>query len=187
MEVDREGAGKAEVRRLAEAMGRRRLIKPPDVLSALRVPLAVGFLLFETAVVRFVILGIVALTDLADGFWARRIGSSRIGGVLDAVVDKLFMVTAFFVVWRSGELTLIETFAAVLRDVLAALGFVVSWMLGRPTTVPARIGGKAVTVCQGLTLIAFLAGSELLRPLVWATGAISLYAVVDYGNVAWRR
>ncbi len=176
-----------EPRVAGNAESPRNLIRPPDVLSAIRIPLAIAFLVIEHAGVRFAILAVVAVTDLADGFWARRIGSSRIGSVLDAVVDKLFMVTAFFVVWRSGVLSLIETLGAVLRDVLAALGFIISWIAGRPTAVPARIGGKAVTVCQGLALVAFLAESDLLRPLVWATAAISLYAVADYGRVAWRR
>ena len=59
-------------------------------------------------------------------------------------------------------------------------------LLRKPTTLPARVGGKAVTILQGLTLVAFLAGSDLLRPLAWATGAVSLYAIYDYSREALR-
>src|SRR5690348_18023113 len=40
---------------------------------------------------------------------------------------------------------------------------------GRPVALPARAGGKAVTVGQILTLVAFVVESPLVRPLAWAT------------------
>jgi len=55
-----------------------------------------------------------------------------------------------------------------------------------PRAIPARPGGKAVTVAQVLTLVAFLLRSPLLRPLAWATGAIAIYAIWDYYRVAPR-
>jgi hypothetical protein len=54
----------------------------------------------------------------------------------------------------------------------------------RPRAIPARAGGKAVTVAQVLTLAAFLLDSPLLRPMAWATGAIAIYAIWDYYRVA---
>ena len=62
--------------------------------------------------------------------------------------------------------------------------FVGVTILRRPVALPARAGGKAVTVCQILTLLALIAGSSLARPLAWATGAVSVYAIWDYGRVA---
>ena len=103
------------------------------------------------------------------------------------MVDKLFMGAAFFVVLRSGFLNPLEIVGVLLRDIVAGMSFLGVTLLGRPATLPARAGGKAVTVCQALTLVAFLAGSDLLRPLAWATGGISLYAIADYVNVAWHR
>ena len=43
--------------------------------------------------------------------------------------------------------------------------------------------GAAIT----LTLLAFLAGSDLVRPLAWATAAISVYAIADYTRAARLR
>jgi phosphatidylglycerophosphate synthase len=97
------------------------------------------------------------------------------------------MMAAFWVVFRSGVLAPLELLGVLVRDLMAIVGFLGSWMLRKPTTLPARAGGKAVTVAQLLTLIAFLAGSELSRPLAWATAAISLYAITDYSRVAWSR
>jgi hypothetical protein len=74
----------------------------------------------------------------------------------------------------------------VARDIVAALGYVGAWLWRRPTALPARAGGKAVTVLQLLTLVAFIARSPLVRPLAWATAAVGLYAIWDYGRAAAR-
>lgn len=163
-----------------------RLVQAPDLLTALRLPLAVAFVLVEDTELRLGVVLAAAVSDVADGIWARRLGGSRVGAILDPVVDKLFMAAAFVVVWRSHVLSVWEVLGVVVRDIVASLGFLATVVLRRPTTLPARAGGKAVTVGQILTLIAFLAGSDLLRPLAWATAAMSVYAITDYGRLAWR-
>jgi phosphatidylglycerophosphate synthase len=176
-----QGTG-APVRRQA-----RPLVQPPDVLTALRLPLALAFLLVEGMAARLAIVVVAAATDFVDGIWARRIGGSRLGVVLDPICDKVFMVAAFAVVFRSGVLTPLELLGVLLRDIVALVAFLATWALRRPTTLPARAGGKAVTVGQLLTLIAFLAQSDLVRPLAWATAAIAVYAIADYSRAARNR
>jgi len=163
------------------------LLSPPDLLTAARIPLAIAFLVVPGSGARLGVVVAAALSDMFDGVWARRLGGSRLGIVLDPVCDKVFMMAAFWVVFRSGVLAPLELLGVLVRDLMAIVGFLGSWMLRKPTTLPARAGGKAVTVAQLLTLIAFLAGSELTRPLAWATAAISLYAIADYSRVAWSR
>jgi phosphatidylglycerophosphate synthase len=105
---------------------------------------------------------------------------------MDPVSDKVFMLTAFGVLAATGALGWIEVGGVLLRDVLAPLGYLASVVARRPFTVPARFGGKAVTVGQTLTLLAWLLDSSLLRPLAWATAAMALYAIADYGRLAVR-
>lgn len=133
---------------------------------------------------RLIILVVAAATDLLDGVIARRIGSSRFGPVIDPVADKLFMLAAFIVVAMSGQLQWYETAGVLLRDLVATLAFIYVVVTRRPRAIPARLGGKAVTVAQLLTLLAFLTESPLIRPLAWSTAAIALYAIWDYGKVA---
>lgn len=161
----------------------KRAVAWPDALTAARLPLAVVFLAVDDAVVRAVALAVAALSDLIDGWLARRFGGSRLGPALDPVADKLFMAAGFWVVLGSGLLNAFEIVAVLLRDIVALFAFLTTVVLGRPTTLPARAGGKAVTVVQLLTLGAFLTGSDLIRPLAWATGAVSLYAIADYMRV----
>lgn len=159
---------------------------PADLLSFMRIPCALAFLLVSDPDWRLGILAASAATDLLDGPLARRFGSSALGPVVDPIADKLFMACAFGVVAFSGRLELYEIAAVLLRDIVATVAFVTTIVSKRPRAIPARPGGKAVTVAQVLTLVAFLVDSPLLRPMAWATGAIAIYAIWDYYRVAPR-
>jgi cardiolipin synthase (CMP-forming) len=157
---------------------------PADLLSFMRIPLAIAFVLVPNPDWRLGILAASAASDLLDGPLARRFGGSALGPVVDPIADKLFMACAFGVVAFSGELELYEIAAVLLRDIVATVAFVSTVASHRPRAIPARPGGKAVTVAQVLTLLAFLLDSPLLRPMAWATGAIAIYAIWDYYRVA---
>lgn len=157
-----------------------------NVLSASRIPLAVAFAAVPDARVRLGVLAAAAATDLLDGWTARRFGPSSLGAKVDPVADKVFSLTAFGVLALSGALAPLEVLGVLLRDILTPFGYLASVVARRPFTTPARAGGKAVTVGQALTLCAWLLGSALLRPLAWATAAMALYAIWDYGRLAVR-
>jgi phosphatidylglycerophosphate synthase len=154
-----------------------------DLLSAARIPLAVAFPLASNSW-RMIILALAAATDLLDGPLARRFGSSALGSLIDPVADKLFMAAAFGVVAVSGQLAAYEVVGVLLRDIVATVAFAITVYSRRPRAIPARAGGKAVTVAQVLTLVAFLTGSPLLQPLAWATTALGIFAIWDYYHVA---
>jgi phosphatidylglycerophosphate synthase len=158
-----------------------------DAITLVRIPLAVAFPFFTGTSARLLLLALACATDLGDGWWARRFGSSRIGVILDPIVDKLFMAAAFGVVLFSGTLAWYEVVGLLIRDIVASIAFFITVATGHATTVPARAGGKAVTVLQLLTLLAFVLGSTLLRPLAWATAAVALYALYDYNSPFFRK
>jgi CDP-diacylglycerol--glycerol-3-phosphate 3-phosphatidyltransferase/cardiolipin synthase len=148
--------------------------------------LAVSFLVVDDVWARVAIVAVAAATDLLDGPIARRFGSSALGAVLDPIADKLFMACAFGVVAFSRRLEWYEIAGVLIRDIVATVAFAVTAISRRPSASPARLGGKAVTVGQCLTLMAFLLDWPLLRPLAWATAAVGLYAIWDYSRVAGR-
>lgn len=164
----------------------KRWVTGADVVTALRLPLAALFPFTHDPVAQLVLVALAAASDFADGILARRFGASRVGVVLDPVADKAFMLAAFLTVARHGVLAWYELVGVLLRDILAVLGFAGAWLLARPVALPARAGGKAVTVAQLLTLVALIAGSPLGRRLAWATAAIAVYATWDYGRAAAR-
>ena len=86
-----------------------------------------------------------------------------------------------------GALAWCEVALVLIRDLVASVAVFISLGAGRTTTVPARLGGKAVTLLQLLTLLAFLLESPHLRSLAWATGAVALYALWDYNRLFFRK
>jgi CDP-diacylglycerol--glycerol-3-phosphate 3-phosphatidyltransferase/cardiolipin synthase len=157
-----------------------------DGITLARIPLALMFIFAANTPVRLAILSLTAATDLGDGWVARRFGSSRIGAVLDPIADRLFMAAAFGVVLFSGRLEWWEVVAVLARDIIASVAFFVTLATGRVTAVPARAGGKAVTLLQLLTLFAFVLDSPLVRHLAWSTAAVGLYAIWDYNRHFFR-
>jgi cardiolipin synthase len=158
-----------------------------DAITLLRIPLAVAFPLATGTAVRLVILGLAAGTDLGDGWVARRFGGSRIGAVLDPIADKLFVAVAFAVVLISGRLSWYEVVGVLSRDIVATTAFVLTLLTGRATAVPARLGGKAVTLLQMVTLVFFVLGAPRLHELAWATAAVGMYATYDYMQPFFQR
>ncbi len=155
-----------------------------DLVTLARVPLAVAFLLVPDQGWRLAILGAAGISDLLDGQLARRYGGSRTGPVLDPIADKLFVAAAVAVVALSGRLRPLEIVILLLRDIVATLAFATTVVSRHPRTIPARWSGKAVTLAQMITLVAFLTESGLLRALAWVTGAMAVFAIVDYIRVA---
>ncbi len=163
-----------------------RVLTPANLVSLARLPLALAFAVYSGVGTRIAVLAAAAGSDLLDGALARRLGPSRLGAWMDPVADKVFMLTAFITLGFTGALGWVEIAGVLLRDVFTPLGYFVSWLAHRPFAVPARVGGKAVTVGQTLTLFAWLLDSSYLRPLAWTTAAMALYAIADYGWLAVR-
>jgi cardiolipin synthase len=157
-----------------------------DLMSFLRIPLAAAFVLVSHTGWRLAIVAAAAVTDLLDGPLARRRGSSAYGPVLDPIADKVFMAAAVGVVAFSGRLAPYEIIGVLLRDIVATVAFVATFFSDQPRAIPARWSGKAVTVAQILTLVAFLLSSPYLRPIAWATTVIAVIAIWDYQRVAPR-
>lgn len=174
------------VRPAAHSAALRRWWSPADAFTLARIPLAVVFVVVDEVFWRTATLAVAAASDFADGVVARRWGGSRLGAFLDPVADKLFMAGAFGVVLASGALTPLEVLGVLARDIVAAFAFLATVMLRRPASIPARLGGKVVTVAQLLTLLAFCLRSGYLRPMAWATAAVALYAIWDYSMAASR-
>ena len=143
---------------LANALSLLRIALVPFIVHSLRRPpeQAVWWTL--------ALLAIAALTDLADGFVARRFNQvSRTGRILDPIADKIFLVSVGFalVIWREFPTWLLVTL--LVRD----LGIVVAgaFLLGRcDIVVPPNRIGKNTTGVLVLTAVSFVVDTpELLR------------------------
>jgi len=168
---------------------RRTLGTLPNLISASRLFLAAGFVAAGAAEARIGLIGAAAITDMLDGWLARRVkATSRWGALLDPIADRVFVLTVVGTFLFTGALSTTAYFILISRDLATAVGFVVArtiaWL--RPVQFKARPMGKVVTVLQLLTLFCVLAWPEAVPTLLAAVAVVSVLAIVDYTLALWR-
>ena len=161
----------------------------PNIISLSRVALAAAFVADKDPDARIAIVLAAAVTDMLDGWLARRAGlTSRFGALIDPFADRVFALVAVATFVYEGSLTTLQYFIMIFRDLMTAVGFLVakavSWL--RPVEFRARWSGKAVTALQMVTFVAVLKFPEYVHVLIWGVGILSLYAVIDYTVALYR-
>lgn len=161
----------------------------PNIVSLSRVILAVAFVMDRSVNARIGIVLGAGVTDMLDGWLARRAGVvSRFGALIDPFADRVFVLVAVSTFMYEGTLSTLEYFVMISRDLMTAVGFLVArsvtWL--RPVEFRARPSGKLVTTLQLLTFVALLRMPNGVNPIIWAVGIASLYSIVDYTWVLWR-
>jgi CDP-diacylglycerol--glycerol-3-phosphate 3-phosphatidyltransferase/cardiolipin synthase len=164
-------------------MHRGALLTLPNILSLSRLALIPAFVLVPTPAARAAIVVAAALTDLLDGWLARRRqAASRFGAILDPIADRLFVLGALVVLLLEGALSVWQGLLLLTRDVATTIGFFVARASAdlRGVELKARLPGKVVTVLQIVALLAALLAPALVGPLAVATCLASLVAIADY-------
>jgi CDP-diacylglycerol---glycerol-3-phosphate 3-phosphatidyltransferase len=131
------------------------LFNLPNVLSLLRVPLALC-LFINSPVVRFSAIFLAMLTDVLDGFLARRYsGVTSIGTLLDPLTDKLFVFTALFVFFIEAKMSGWELAAFLCRDISLLIFTGVLFLAGgwSEYKIRAFYCGKITTTLQFICLL----------------------------------
>jgi CDP-diacylglycerol--glycerol-3-phosphate 3-phosphatidyltransferase/cardiolipin synthase len=161
----------------------------PNLLSLSRLALVPLFVAMPTPGARAAIVVAAALSDLLDGWIARRRRTaSRLGAILDPIADRVFVLAALATLLAEGALTTWQAALLLTRDVATTIGFFVARFAARLRQVElkARLPGKAVTVLQIATLLAALLLPSLVTPLAVATALASAVAIADYTLMLWR-
>jgi phosphatidylglycerophosphate synthase len=161
----------------------------PNIISLSRVLLAAGFVVVERVDVRLGLVGLAGITDFLDGWLARRARwTTRLGALIDPFADRVFALVAVSTFLFMGELSTVGYFIMISRDLMTAIGFLVSrfvpWL--RSVEFKARMSGKIVTVLQLITFVALLGLPSLVTPCLWLVGITSVYSIVDYTYALWR-
>lgn len=161
----------------------------PNVVSLSRVVLAAGFVAMQGTGERVALVGAASLTDVLDGWLARRRNAvTRWGALIDPIADRIFVLAAFGALIAGDRLTLAQGALLLLRDVMVVIGFftarAIAWL--RPVTFRARPLGKGVTVLQLATLLVALLAPAAVAALVALVAALAVAATVDYTLLLWR-
>ena len=155
------------------SIGRIALIPVVVVLLAMDRP--------ETRWLALLVFIVGALSDLADGYLARRHEmTTPVGAWLDPLSDKLFVIVPAVALTAQGEFPWWATAVIVLREISVSL---LRWRLDRRgVSMPASRAGKAKTLSQisavGLSIAPLPSGFD---PLVLAVVVVAVILTVTSG------
>lgn len=170
-------------------MGRYRardLTNGPTLLSLLRVPLAAVFpLTLDRPALGLVVLACAALTDVLDGWIARRFDlATPTGAVVDGLTDKTFVAAVLVSLLATHRMTFGEAALLGTRE-LGELPLVV-WLAASPEARRrkvedrANVFGKAATVLQFAAVVGVLLGLALRTLCFWGTAVVGAAAATSY-------
>jgi CDP-diacylglycerol--glycerol-3-phosphate 3-phosphatidyltransferase len=160
------------------------MITIPNILTLIRIaviPVFVGvfYMPFPWAnALSASIFGLAALTDLLDGYLARRLGqTSRFGAFLDPVADKLMVAVVLVFLLEVDPTPWLAVPVAVIIGREIAISALREWMaeIGARAKVGVAWIGKIKTVVQMTALFLMLWGNSYFDLPIYKIGFTLLY------------
>ncbi|HEY1961425.1 MAG TPA: CDP-alcohol phosphatidyltransferase family protein [Rhizomicrobium sp.] len=152
----------------------------PNTLTALRLlsaPVLAAFLLYGHEKYAFVVFAFAGITDLLDGYLAKRFGlTTAVGRYLDPAADKFLMLAAFLALTAIHRTPLWLMLIVIGRDAAIVLGIFVARLLSLPLRVEPLLIGKvctAVQVCYVALLLLVLALRVDAPSTIMAAGLVT--------------
>lgn len=170
-------------------------MNPPLVLTSLRIvaiPILVIVLLSDfrgKELLSFIIFFMATLTDMLDGFWARRKRQTTVlGQLLDPTADKLLIASALICLVEIGTVPAWMAVIIIGRE-MAVSGFR-AMASAKGINVPASVLGKIKMILETFTIYILLLGEKILGPLfvlsrvgLWLVILAAILSAVEY---SWR-
>lgn len=156
------------------------------MVSMTRVPLALFLVLSDTIVGRLIFLGIAMLTDVLDGFVARRMNkANKLGALIDPICDRIFVFVVFLTFFLKTGLPFYYLILFLSRDIATAFAGVYIWIKKVKFEMKARIWGKLTTAMQMIALVLLIAEMPYFIYTLYAVFFLSIAAIADY-FIFWK-
>lgn len=141
------------------------------------------------------IFSLASLTDLLDGYLARKSGTiTKFGIILDPIADKFLVISALILLVDIGKISVwIATIIIVREFLITGLRAVA---LAKDIVIKAEMGGKLKTTAQFTAIICLILGRSVETPfidlfdigvvLMWTAVVLSITSGIQY-SVAFSR
>ena len=155
----------------------------PDLLSASRIVLCLPLLLVDAMTMPFWVLYLIAgITDMLDGFLARRWGvESKFGARLDSMADFVFVLVVGYKLfpWLKlpTALWMMIVLIALVKMINAISSYVVKHRIEFLHTTANKLTGFLLFI--GMMAI----GQSYFVPVAWAIACIALFAAIQEGHL----
>ena len=154
----------------------------PNILSVSRIVLGLPLLLVEVMTMPFWVLYVIAgMTDMLDGFLARRWGvEGKFGARLDSLADFVFVLAVGYKLFPwlklSDELWMMIGLIALVKIINAISSYVVKHKIEFLHTKANKLTGFLLFI--GMMTI----GQSYFVPVAWVIACIALFAAIQEGH-----
>ena len=162
----------------------------PGLLSLARVPLGILFVfVVGQPLVALSVLVVSGITDVLDGWYARKFNqATATGAALDPVTDKFFVGAVVLSLVLSARLPPLAIVLLSMREIgevplVLYLALSRKARRARAEQPKANLPGKAATALQFACIALAIVRAPILDALLWTTAAAGALAAVAY----WAR
>jgi len=162
-----------------------RIVSIPLIVGVFHLPIVEA----DRNLIATVLFVVVALTDWADGYLARRLNmTSSFGAFLDPVADKFLVCAALLVLVELARVQSLIALVIIGREI--AISALREWMaqIGASRSVAVHMLGKLKTVVQ-MVAIPFLLFHGVLFGVIdtqfWGTGLLYIAAVLTIWSMVY--
>jgi cardiolipin synthase (CMP-forming) len=158
----------------------------PNLLSLFRLFITLFFIIvasyghFRVALILFVAQ---ALSDMLDGFLARRMGAkTTLGSYLDPLADKIMLASSYIVLSAKAIVPLWLVVIVLTRDIVISAGFFVLVNKGFKRVPVPSIVSKITTAFQMLTVVYVLWSFDRTFDHIfyWTTAVLTIVSGCQY-------
>lgn len=154
------------------------------ILRVLMVPVFVLFMLTDLGgsfnhIIALVLFVVASLTDLLDGYLARKHHLvTNFGKFMDPLADKLLVCSALICFVANGQLPAWMVIVIIAREfIISGFRLIAS---DEGVVIAASYWGKVKTVVQIIMIIALLIHFPYAMIIAWAAVALTVISLVDY-------
>jgi len=155
----------------------------PNILTVLRIiltPVFYYYLVQHELISGLLIFIIVALTDIADGYIARRFQwESKLGQALDPFADKFMVAFALIAILQAYDFPTWAIVPFLSRDIISVMGSLL-YMTRKKAEWKPNILGKLTTLAQVISIVGYLIDAPIKEEVLWCTLLIALITAISY-------
>jgi cardiolipin synthase len=169
----------------------------PNLITLARillVPVIVWAIASNQMQIAFALFLIAGLSDLVDGFLAKRFGmATELGAYLDPLADKAMIVSIYVTLGIADIIPRWLVILVVSRDIMIVAAIMLSWLIDKPVKLKPLTVSKLNTVAQILLALLVLASLSIgfdaeiaILALTVLVAVLTLLSVAFY-VAAWVR
>jgi CDP-diacylglycerol---glycerol-3-phosphate 3-phosphatidyltransferase len=163
----------------------------PNLLTLLRILLIPVFIILfvhptpDQSLAAAIVFTVAAMTDMLDGYIARRTGQiTKLGKLLDPIADKLLVLSALILLMNVDRVSALVVLLIIAREV--AVTGIRAIAAGEGMIIPAEATGKYKMALQVIAIVLLiLEGTELAQlGNLHLAGTVTLYLSLVLGYIS---